>query len=106
VVSSIDPVTGECSHELQRSDKRGDLLVIVGAKRFLVDVTIPRATAPSTIDGVEMAATCQSGREHQSSLRAPKQCNSAVSSGSTLPASCTTEKAAAHPFRCIYRAIE
>ncbi len=49
VVTVIDPNTGEATRELQRSDKRGDLLVILGAKRFLVDVTVPRATAPSTM---------------------------------------------------------
>jgi hypothetical protein len=55
VVPILDPLTGEGSHELQRSDKRGDLLVILGAKRFLVDVTIPRATAPSTMVDPAMA---------------------------------------------------
>lgn len=37
------------SHELRRSSKRGGLLIVLGPKRFLVDVTVPRATAPSTM---------------------------------------------------------
>jgi hypothetical protein len=55
VVTVIDPDTREGVHELQRSDKRGDLLVILGAKRFLIDVTVPRATAPSTMANPAMA---------------------------------------------------
>ena len=55
VVAVIDPITGEGIHELQRSNKRGDLLVILGAKRFLIDVTVPRATAPSTMANPAMA---------------------------------------------------
>jgi len=65
LVAILGPITGEGTHELMRSDKRGDLLVILGAKRFLVDVTIPRATAPSTLADSAMATagTCTAAAE-------------------------------------------
>jgi Tfp pilus assembly protein PilN len=55
LVAVTDPITGDVSHEVQSSKKRGDLLVVLCAKRYLVDVTVPRATAPSTMTDPAMA---------------------------------------------------
>jgi len=49
LVQVTDATTGETREELQRSQLRGDLLVVHGAKRILVDVTVPRATAPTNL---------------------------------------------------------
>ena len=49
LVQVIDATTGETREELQRGQLRGDLLVVHGAKRILVDVTAPRATAPTNL---------------------------------------------------------
>ncbi len=67
VVAVTDPITGDVSHELQSSSKRGDLLIVLGAKRFLVDVTVPRATAPSTLadPAMAVAGTCIGAAEKQ-----------------------------------------
>ena len=48
-VTTRDPTTGIVTREIQHSDKRGDLLITIGAKQLLVDVTVPRATAPTAL---------------------------------------------------------
>jgi hypothetical protein len=51
VTSVVDPVTGECfdadCEMIHREGLRGDLLLIRGDDRILVDVTIVRPTAPT-----------------------------------------------------------
>jgi hypothetical protein len=49
LVNVTDPETGETSEQVQHTDKRGDLLIVLGSKRLLVDVTIPRATAATNM---------------------------------------------------------
>src|SRR4051794_10270564 len=47
LVESTDPATGEVYEETQHSRRRGDLLITLDAKQYLIDVTIVRAT-PAT----------------------------------------------------------
>jgi hypothetical protein len=49
LLTVTDPHTSQTSQEVSRTAKRGDLLIVLGSKQLLVDVTIPRATAPSTM---------------------------------------------------------
>jgi hypothetical protein len=49
LVPVTDSNSGEVHYELQHSDRRGDLLIVLGAKRLLVDVTVRRATATTNM---------------------------------------------------------
>jgi hypothetical protein len=93
VVSTIDPLTGEGSHELYRSDKHDDLLVILSAKCFLVEVTIPRATAPNIVDDSAMAAAgfCTANAEKDSAASMRRCASTAVWSWCPSPCRATVE---------------
>jgi hypothetical protein len=68
VAAVTDPTTGDVIHEVQSSDQRGDLLVVLGARRFLVDLTVPRVTAPSD-PAMATAGACTAAAEKKKRTR-------------------------------------
>jgi hypothetical protein len=52
----MDRKSHEVHWEEQHSARRGDLLIVLGAKKFLVDVTIPRSTAPTALSNPSFRA--------------------------------------------------